>query len=100
MVMEVFLQEEGIFQAPIELAQPFPAPELRANKLTDTRIFLTTFWKFQLLEDAGYLRKPQIYADKRRCLLKPQKQPQSAKTADWGYHHRRAWAVSKSGNDN
>ena len=30
-----------IFQAPIKLAQPFPAPELRAKHFTDTRIFLT-----------------------------------------------------------
>ena len=29
-----------IFQAPIKFAQPFPAPELRAKHLTDTRFFL------------------------------------------------------------
>ena len=28
------------FQVSIKLAQPFPAPELRTNIFTDTRIFL------------------------------------------------------------
>ena len=34
MGMEVFLQKEERSQASIMLAQPFPAPELRAAKLT------------------------------------------------------------------
>ena len=33
-------RKNTFFQAPIKLAQPFPAPELRAKKFTDTRIFL------------------------------------------------------------
>ena len=31
----------AFFQAPIKLAQPFPAPELRTKNFTDTRISLT-----------------------------------------------------------
>ena len=39
--MEGFPAERTqIFQAPIKLAQPFPAPELPANNFTDTRLFL------------------------------------------------------------
>ena len=34
----VFLQKQRIFQAPIKLAQPFPAPELLTKNFTDTRI--------------------------------------------------------------
>ena len=33
-------RKNAFFQAPIELAQPFPAPELRAENFTDPRIFL------------------------------------------------------------
>ena len=33
-------RKNACFQAPIKLAQPFPAPELRAKHFTDTRIFL------------------------------------------------------------
>ena len=33
-------RKNAFFQAPIKLAQPFPAPELRAENFTDTRIFL------------------------------------------------------------
>ena len=40
MDMQVFLQKERIFQAPLELAQPLLAPELRTRNFTDTRIFL------------------------------------------------------------
>ena len=34
-------RKSAFFQAPIKLAHPFPAPELRAENFTDTRIFLT-----------------------------------------------------------
>ena len=34
------LQKERILQAPIKLAQPFPAPESRTKNFMDTRIFL------------------------------------------------------------
>ena len=41
MGMEGFPAERAqFFQAPIKLAQPFPARELRANNFTGTRIFL------------------------------------------------------------
>ena len=33
-------RKNAIFQRPIKLAQPFPAPELRAKNFADTRIFL------------------------------------------------------------
>ena len=36
-----FCRKNAFFQAPIKLAQPFPAPELRTNNFTDTRIFLS-----------------------------------------------------------
>ena len=40
-----FLAERTQFsQAPIKLAQPFPAPELRAKYFTDTRILLIYSW--------------------------------------------------------
>ena len=34
-------RKNAFFQAPIKLAQPFPAPELRTKHFTDTRIFLS-----------------------------------------------------------
>ena len=40
MDMEVFLQKERMFQAPIKLAQSVLAPELRTRNFTNTRIFL------------------------------------------------------------
>ena len=33
-------RKNAFFQAPIKLAQPFPAPELRTKNFTDTRIFV------------------------------------------------------------
>ena len=33
-------RKNSFFQASIKMAQPFPAPELRTNNFTDTRIFL------------------------------------------------------------
>ena len=36
-------RKNAFFQASIKLAQPFPAPELRTENFTDTRIFLIEF---------------------------------------------------------
>ena len=43
MIMGFPCRENALFQAPIKLAQPFPAAELRTKKFTDTRIFLSEF---------------------------------------------------------
>ena len=40
MDMSFSCRKNAFFQAPIKLAQPFPAPELRTENFTDTRIFL------------------------------------------------------------
>ena len=40
MGMGLSCRKNAFFQAPIKLAQPFPAPELRANNFKDARIFL------------------------------------------------------------
>ena len=40
MDMAFSCRKNAFFQAPIKLAQPFPAPELRAENFTDTRISL------------------------------------------------------------
>ena len=45
-------RKNAIFQAPIKLVQPFPAPEVRAKKYMDTGIFLKTLFP-QLLTSAG-----------------------------------------------
>ena len=39
MDMAFSCRKNAFFQAPIKLAQPFPAPELRTKIFTDTRIF-------------------------------------------------------------
>ena len=39
MGMGLSCRNKAFFQAPIKLAQPFPAPELRATNFTDTRMY-------------------------------------------------------------
>ena len=39
MDMAFLAERRHFFQAPIELARPFPAPELRTKHFTDMRIF-------------------------------------------------------------
>ena len=68
MDMGFFLQKERIFQAPIKLAQPFPAPELRTNNCTDTRIFLISNFS-ELFEDQIALQLHYIILECCDCLL-------------------------------
>ena len=61
-------RKNAFFQAPIKLAQPFPAPELRAKNLTDTTIFLILLARereresdiFQALVGAGQALEFQV----------------------------------------
>ena len=46
-------RENAFLQAPIKLAQPFPAPELRTNNSTDTRIFLIILERSHFFANTG-----------------------------------------------
>ena len=51
-------RNNAFFQAPIKFAQAFPAPELRANSFTDTRIFQ----KKRKRQKCGYFNSFSIFS--------------------------------------
>ena len=57
-------RKNAFFQAPIKLAQPFPAPELRAENFTDTRIFLNLIHSLLTLR---VRKKPKNYVTQCFC---------------------------------
>ena len=60
-------RKNAFFQAPIKLAQPVPAPELRAKHVTDTRNFLIFF--FFVGSDNSHPAPPQITTTRGRSSV-------------------------------
>ena len=55
MDMSFSCRKNAFFHAPIKLAQPFPAPELRTKHFTDTRIFRSFESTITALKVGGFL---------------------------------------------